>query len=142
MSVASQSISSASSLLRACVMAGAAFASLAIVAAEPGYDAVKNLQTLDAARKVLFVTQADGSVRVLNLRNTVSELGVLRARQRHAVREIKLGANGQHLWVQGDDALYLYDAHSLRLLQRQAHALAHVASASEPAANPSSGVLR
>lgn len=137
MSVASQTIQSASSLLRTCVMAGATFASLAALAADPGHDAVKNLQTLDAARKVLFVSQADGSIRVLNLRNTVSELGVLRARQRHAVREIKLGGDGQHLWVQGDDALYLYDAHSLRLLQRQAHALAHVASASEPVASPS-----
>lgn len=75
-------------------------------------------QTIDAARQVLFVAQPDGAVRVLHLRNTVGELGMLRAPQRHRVLDVALDASGHRLWVLGDDAAYCYDAYSLRLIER------------------------
>lgn len=80
--------------------------------------AITQAQAIDTSRQVMFMAQNDGSVRALHLRNTVGELGVLRAPERRAVRDIALDASGQHLWVLGDDATYHYDAISLKLIQR------------------------
>ncbi len=81
-------------------------------------------QRFDAARQVLFAAQADGSVRVLNLRHTVGELGQLRSRERRTVEDIQLAADGQEILVHGNDAFYRYDAHSLSLIAREETALA------------------
>ncbi|GAB2904292.1 hypothetical protein GCM10027046_37260 [Uliginosibacterium flavum] len=76
-------------------------------------------QAFDASRQLLFVAHAgDGAVRVLNLRNTIGEIGTLRAPARHQVHELKLDTNGRQLWVLGDDAVYCHDAVSLRMISR------------------------
>lgn len=93
------------------------------------------LQSFDASRQMLYVAQADGSVRVLNLRNTVGEIGALRSAERREVRAMKLQANGHELWLRGDDADYRYDAHSLRLIAREA-SVAQTLAMSAPAAGP------
>lgn len=112
------------------------------LAGEPARKMSAPAQTLDAVRQVLFVAQPDGAVRVLNLRRTVGELGMLRAPQRRAVSELRLEAGGRYLWVSGDDARYRYDAHSLRLLERQAYSPAQLALASAPAPAGESRTLR
>lgn len=72
-------------------------------------------QAFDSARQILFVGQAgDGAVRVLNLRNTIGEIGVLRAPARHHVHDLRLDASQRWLWVLGDDAVYRYDARNLK----------------------------
>ncbi|MDQ7990649.1 MAG: hypothetical protein REI09_13525 [Candidatus Dactylopiibacterium sp.] len=76
-------------------------------------------ETMDASRQVLYVAQQDGAVRVLQLRNTVSELGVMREPGRHAIHTLALDASGRQLRVEGDDATYHYDAVSLKLLERK-----------------------
>jgi 6-phosphogluconolactonase (cycloisomerase 2 family) len=79
--------------------------------------AARTPQAFDAARQVLFVAHTnDGAVRVLNLRNTIGEIGMLRASARHDVHDLRLDASGHRLWVLGDDAVYCYDALSLRSL--------------------------
>lgn len=111
-------------------------------ASEAGQPTKAGVQTLDVARQVLFIAQPDGAVRVLNLRNTVGELGMLREPQRRQVTALKLDAGGRQLWVEATDATYRYDARSLRLLQRQAHSPAQLALASAPAANAPAKLLR
>ena len=76
----------------------------------------------------------DGSVRVLNLRHTVGEVAALRSPQRRVVQGMQLSADGEELRVQGDDADYRYDAHSLRLISREARFEAGLALASAPTA--------
>lgn len=76
-------------------------------------------QVFDASRQLLFVAHSgDGAVRVLNLRHTLSEIGTLRDRARHQVHELELDASGRRLRVRGDDAVYDYDAISLRMISR------------------------
>lgn len=104
-------------LLPACLLAAAA---LALLGEHFRAQAVSaSLRTLDPARQMLFVAQADGSVRALLLRHTVSEVATLRAPQRSAVRDLALDADGRVLWVLGDDATYRYDAVRLTLLERR-----------------------
>lgn len=141
MSAAKQSCSPSSRSLRAFASVLVALTLSATQAAETGKKPATQAQTLDAERQVLFVAQPDGAVRVLNLRHTVGELGMLRAPQRRAVSELKLDASGRQLWVQGDDALYRYDARSLRLLQRQANGGSQLARALAPAATPRTKML-
>lgn len=76
-------------------------------------------QTIDAARQVMFLARPDGSVQALHLRNTIGELGVLREPDRHQVRQLSLDTSGRHLWVLGESAVWHYDAHTLKLLERR-----------------------
>lgn len=78
----------------------------------------QTLQSYDSARQILFLAQKDGSVRVLNLRNTVSEIGVLRTPGRGPVQALQLSKDGRRLLVQGQQASDVYDTHTLRLQAR------------------------
>lgn len=97
-----------------------ALASFAMLAAcQPQAQGGAQPQAFDATRRVLFLANTpDGAVHVLNLRNTIGELGVLRATQRRVVRDIRLDDSRHRLWVLGDDAAYCYDADTLRLIER------------------------
>lgn len=77
------------------------------------------LQAFDAEHQRMYRAQPDGSVRVLSVRNGISELGVLRAPDRKHIAALRLDAAGNAVWVQGDDALYRYDLHSLSLQERK-----------------------
>lgn len=76
-------------------------------------------QAFDAQRQLLFVAAPQGAVRVLNLRNGVSEIAMLRDARRSNVHEVVLDASRHALLVRGDDALYRYDARTLRLTGRE-----------------------
>lgn len=93
-------------------------------------------QAFDASRQLLFVAHAnDGSVRALNLRNTIGEIGMLREPTRHLVHELKLDTSGRRLWVLGDDAVYGYDALSLRLVSRTPLPIGHAQRFAQVGAN-------
>lgn len=69
----------------------------------------------------LFLADArNGMVRVFDTRNGPVPYGQLLARERHAVRDMQLDPERARLWVLGDDAVYLYDARLLMLVERQA----------------------
>lgn len=72
-----------------------------------------------AERQIVFWAEADtGAVHAVGIRQGVSEFGVLRAPQRRGVSQLSLDARNAVLTVWGDDAIYRYDAHNLRLLSR------------------------
>lgn len=71
------------------------------------------------AQKRLYWGEAEtGAVHAIGLQEGISEYGVLRAASRHRVLYLALEADQAVLKVTGDDALYRYDARSLRLLTR------------------------
>lgn len=99
----------------------ATFALLAACQPQGAAPAGAHPQAFDVSRRVLFLANTpDGAVHVLNLRNTIGELAVLRAPERRAVQDLRLDASGNRLWVLGNDAVYCYDAHNLRLIERSA----------------------
>lgn len=69
----------------------------------------------------LFLGDArNGVVRVFDTRNGPVPYGQLNARERHSVRDMQFDPAKARLWVLGDDALYLYDARLLVLVERYA----------------------
>ena len=69
----------------------------------------------------LFLADArNGLVRVFDTRNGPVPYGQLTARERRSVRDMQLDESAAHLWVLGDDAVYVYDARMLMLLERRA----------------------
>ena len=94
------------------------FAALAIYVATPAF-AGERPEALWAEQQVVFWAEPDtGAVHAVGIRHGISEFGVLRAPKRHAVSRLTLDPKRAVLTVAGDDAVYHYDAHSLRLLSR------------------------
>jgi len=82
-----------------------------------------------ADRQIVFWAEPDtGAVHAVGIRQGVSEFGVLRAPQRRGVSQLALDAKSAVLTVWGDDAIYRYDAHSLRLLSRNETRIARAAT--------------
>lgn len=71
-----------------------------------------------ASDRLFLADTRNGIVRVFDTRNGPVPYGQLNARERHAVRDMQLDPARARLWVLGDDALYLYDAHLLMLVER------------------------
>lgn len=87
-------------------------------------------EVLWAARQVVFWAEpSTGAVHAVGIRNGVSEFGVLRAPQRRAVRQLALDPARAVLSVTGDDAVYHYDARTLRLIRREAATFARAPQA-------------
>ncbi|MEC5385500.1 hypothetical protein VVD49_07170 [Uliginosibacterium sp. H3] len=77
-----------------------------------------HLRVVDAQRAMIFdADRATGDVRVLNVRNGVSEIGRLHEGDRGTVSAIALNAQGTVLTVESAGKRYQYDAHSLHLLR-------------------------
>ncbi len=82
-----------------------------------------------ADRQIVFWAEADtGAVHAVGIRQGVSEFGVLRAPQRRGVSQLALDGKSAVLTVWGDDAIYRYDARSLRLLSRDETRIARAAT--------------
>jgi hypothetical protein len=77
------------------------------------------LKIVDAERALVFDADAStGDVRVLNVRNGVSEIVRLHEDRRHDASVISLDADRHVLIVEAADARYLYDTQSFHLLAR------------------------
>lgn len=82
-----------------------------------------------ADRQIVYWAETDtGAVHAVGIRQGVSEFGVLRAPQRRGVSQLALDAKNAVLTVWGDDAIYRYDARSLRLLSRDETRIARAAT--------------
>ncbi|GAA5176588.1 hypothetical protein GCM10025771_11670 [Niveibacterium umoris] len=85
-------------------------------------------EVLWTEQQVLFWAEPQtGAVHAVGIRHGVSEFGVLRASQRRAVTQLSLDAQHAVLTVEGNDAIYRYDARSLRLLSRDTTRVARAA---------------
>ena len=71
------------------------------------------------ADRVFLADSRNGLVRVFDTRNGPVPYAQLTARERRSVRDMRLDAAAARLWVLGDDALYVYDAHLLMLVERR-----------------------
>lgn len=71
-------------------------------------------QAFDAVRRLLYVHQDGGVVRVLNLNHNVGEIATLREPGRHAIYDIRLAESRRWLWVLADDGIYRYDTRTFR----------------------------
>ena len=76
-------------------------------------DIPKYPQAYDEQRKLLFIANGSGAVRVITLRGGMAEARSLRTPARHQIKDIQLDETQHWLWVLGDDAAYRYDAFSL-----------------------------
>ena len=76
-------------------------------------DIPKYPQAYDAQRKLLFIANGNGAVRVITLRSGMAEARSLRTPARHQIKDIQLDETQHWLWVLGDDAAYRYNAFSL-----------------------------
>ena len=81
-------------------------------------DIPKYPQAYDEQRKLLFIANGSGAVRVITLRSGMAEARSLRTPARHQIKDIQLDETQHWLWVLGDDAAYRYDAFSLALAGR------------------------
>lgn len=87
--------------------------------------AAERPEVLWSAQQVVFWAEADtGAVHAVGIRHGVSEFGVLRAAQRRSVIGLSLDPAHAVLTVRGDDAVYRYDARTLRPLSRETLSLA------------------
>ena len=74
-----------------------------------------NPHAFDSERRILFdANPGGGDVRALGLRAGISNLSVLKAPERHMVRDLRFDPSRRWLWVLGDDAVYRYDAYSMK----------------------------
>lgn len=71
------------------------------------------------ADRLYLADARNGLVRVFDTRNGPVPCGQLTAKERRSVRDMQLDERAARLWVLGDDALYLYDARLLMLVERR-----------------------
>lgn len=91
---------------------------LAVLPACGGPPGQRDIHWREADRLYLAGAR-NGVVRVFDTRNGPVPYGQLTAKERRSVRDMQLDERAARLWVLGDDALYVYDARLLMLVERR-----------------------